>query len=52
MSKKDARQDAAGQTPATQWLKAHGVAFTEHPYAYLEHGGAGLTVAGQVLHSA
>ena len=40
MSKKDARQDAAGQTPATQWLKANGVVFTEHPYAYLEHGGA------------
>ncbi|MBC7620354.1 MAG: aminoacyl-tRNA deacylase [Candidatus Saccharibacteria bacterium] len=27
-------------TPATQLLKAHGVAFTEHPYEYLEHGGA------------
>jgi Cys-tRNA(Pro) deacylase len=28
------------ETPATQLLKAHGVAFTEHPYDYLEHGGA------------
>jgi len=28
------------ETPATQWLKAHKVAFTEHPYEYLEHGGA------------
>jgi Cys-tRNA(Pro) deacylase len=28
------------QTPATQLLKAHQVVFTEHPYAYLEHGGA------------
>ena len=27
-------------TPATQMLKAHKVAFTEHPYEYLEHGGA------------
>ncbi len=27
-------------TPATQMLKAHKVAFTEHPYNYLEHGGA------------
>ena len=27
-------------TPATQLLKAHKVAFTEHPYEYLEHGGA------------
>ena len=28
------------ETPATQLLKASGVAFTEHPYEYLEHGGA------------
>lgn len=28
------------ETPATQLLKAHRVAFTEHPYDYLEHGGA------------
>ena len=28
------------ETPATQWLKLHKVAFTEHPYQYLEHGGA------------
>ena len=28
------------ETPATQLLKANKVAFTEHPYAYLEHGGA------------
>ena len=28
------------ETPATQWLKAHKLAFTEHPYEYLEHGGA------------
>lgn len=28
------------ETPATAWLKAHGVGFTEHPYEYLEHGGA------------
>jgi len=27
-------------TPATAWLKAHGVVFSEHPYEYLEHGGA------------
>jgi Cys-tRNA(Pro) deacylase len=27
------------QTPATQWLKRHGVAYTEHPYDYVEHGG-------------
>ena len=28
------------ETPATQWLKARKVAYTEHPYDYLEHGGA------------
>ncbi|MEJ6022190.1 aminoacyl-tRNA deacylase [Ramlibacter sp. PS4R-6] len=28
------------ETPATALLKANGVAFTEHPYEYLEHGGA------------
>ncbi len=28
------------ETPATQLLKAHRVPFTEHPYDYLEHGGA------------
>jgi len=28
------------ETPATHMLRAHGVAFTEHPYDYVEHGGA------------
>ena len=28
------------ETPATQMLRAHHIAFTEHPYEYLEHGGA------------
>ena len=28
------------ETPATQILRAHQVAFTKHPYEYLEHGGA------------
>ena len=28
------------ETPATALLRAHGVAFTEHPYEYQEHGGA------------
>jgi Cys-tRNA(Pro) deacylase len=28
------------ETPATQLLRSRGVAFTEHPYEYLEHGGA------------
>jgi len=28
-------------TPATQYLQAHGVAYTEHFYDYIDHGGAG-----------
>jgi Cys-tRNA(Pro) deacylase len=37
MAKKD--KTHVSETPATQLLKAHGVAFTEHPYDYVEHGG-------------
>ena len=36
MAKKDKH---VSETPATQWLRQHGVAFTEHPYDYLDHGG-------------
>ncbi|WP_418117227.1 aminoacyl-tRNA deacylase [Variovorax sp. 350MFTsu5.1] len=28
------------ETPATQLLRAYKIAFTEHPYEYVEHGGA------------
>lgn len=35
-----ARKTHVSETPATAWLKAHGVAFSEHPYPYLEQGGA------------
>ncbi|MDM7944418.1 MAG: aminoacyl-tRNA deacylase [Hydrogenophaga sp.] len=35
-----ARTSRVSETPATAWLKAHGVAFSEHGYEYLEHGGA------------
>lgn len=34
------KKKSVSQTPATQFLKAHQVAFTEHVYDYLEHGGA------------
>ncbi|HEY9237995.1 MAG TPA: aminoacyl-tRNA deacylase [Burkholderiaceae bacterium] len=27
------------ETPATKWLRERGVAFTEHVYDYVEHGG-------------
>jgi Cys-tRNA(Pro) deacylase len=35
-----AKKEHVSETPATQLLKAHNVAYTEHPYEYLEHGGA------------
>lgn len=35
-----AKKSHVSETPATAWLRAHGVAFTEHTYEYLEHGGA------------
>jgi Cys-tRNA(Pro) deacylase len=35
-----AKPTRVSETPATAFLKAHGIAFTEHPYEYLEHGGA------------
>jgi Cys-tRNA(Pro) deacylase len=34
------KKEHVSETPATQLLKANKVAFTEHPYEYLEHGGA------------
>ena len=36
MRKKNAH---VSETPATQMLRQHQVAFTEHPYDYVEHGG-------------
>ncbi|PTD96806.1 Cys-tRNA(Pro) deacylase [Pseudothauera lacus] len=36
MSKHDAH---APETPATRFLRQHGVAFSAHPYDYEEHGG-------------
>jgi Cys-tRNA(Pro) deacylase len=35
-----AKKDHVSETPATQLLKANKVVFSEHPYEYLEHGGA------------
>ncbi|MBL8288534.1 MAG: Cys-tRNA(Pro) deacylase [Rubrivivax sp.] len=35
-----ARKDKhVSQTPATAWLREHGVGFSEHPYEYVERGG-------------
>ena len=30
-------------TPATAFLKVHGIAFTEHTYEYIEHGGTAVS---------
>ncbi|MDE2048817.1 MAG: aminoacyl-tRNA deacylase [Betaproteobacteria bacterium] len=43
----------AGETPATHWLRAHGVSFTLHPYDYVDRGGAarGASQLGVPLHA-
>lgn len=33
------------ETPATQFLRKHGVAFTEHVFDYVEHGGTRVSSA-------
>jgi Cys-tRNA(Pro) deacylase len=37
------RREHVSETPATAFLKRHGVAFTEHVYAYEEHGGTAVS---------
>jgi len=39
VSRRDRAAAHVSETPATQFLRRHGVAFTEHPYEYVEHGG-------------
>ena len=31
------------ETPATHWLRDEGIAFSEHPYDYEEHGGTAVS---------
>ncbi len=38
-----AKKEHISETPATQFLKQHGVVFSEHPYAYEEHGGTAVS---------
>jgi Cys-tRNA(Pro) deacylase len=33
------KQRHVSETPATMWLRRHGVAFSEHTYDYVDHGG-------------
>jgi Cys-tRNA(Pro) deacylase len=42
-----AKKEHISETPATQFLRKHGVTFTEHPYDYEEHGGT--TVSAREL---
>lgn len=42
-----AKKEHISETPATQMLRKHKVAFTEHPYDYEEHGGT--TVSAREL---
>jgi len=38
-----AKKDHVSETPATQFLRKHGIGFTEHPYEYEEHGGTAMS---------
>ena len=37
------KREHVSQTPATAFLKERGASFTEHPYAYEEHGGTAVS---------
>ena len=38
-----AKKEHISETQATQFLRKHNVAFSEHPYRYEEHGGTGVS---------
>lgn len=38
-----AKKEHVSETPATQFLRQRGAAFTEHPYSYEEHGGTSVS---------
>lgn len=38
-----AKKEHISETQATQYLRKHQVAFTEHPYEYEEHGGTAVS---------
>ena len=38
-----AKKEHISETPATQFLRKHGVVFSEHPYIYEEHGGTAVS---------
>ena len=38
-----AKKEHISETPATQWLRRNGIAFSDHPYDYEEHGGTAVS---------
>ncbi|HVK94070.1 MAG TPA: Cys-tRNA(Pro) deacylase [Noviherbaspirillum sp.] len=38
-----AKKEHVSETPATQFLRKQGIVFSEHPYAYEEHGGTNVS---------
>jgi Cys-tRNA(Pro) deacylase len=38
-----AKKEHISETPATQFLRKHGIVFSEHPYEYEEHGGTAVS---------
>jgi Cys-tRNA(Pro) deacylase len=38
-----AKKEHISETPATQFLRKHGISFSEHPYDYEEHGGTNVS---------
>lgn len=38
-----AKKEHVSETPATQFLRKHQVAYSEHPYEYEEHGGTAVS---------
>jgi Cys-tRNA(Pro) deacylase len=40
-----AKRDHVSETPATAFLKKHGIDYTEHVYEYVEHGGTRASAA-------
>jgi len=38
-----AKKEHVSETPATQFLRKQGIAFSEHPYTYEEHGGTAVS---------
>ena len=45
-----ARKEHVSETPATAFLKKHGVAYTEHVYEYVEHGGTRVSAQALGVH--